>query len=119
MLAGCSSGGRTGVEGRVTYAGEPIAVGTITFIPTGGKGIKCGARIENGHYQVEPRFGPVPGPHRVEIHWAKPTGKKYQNEFKEVFDVTTEGLPAKYNTQSTLTATIKPGPNVFNFDLEK
>jgi len=119
LLTGCSSDGRTGVEGTVTYDGQPIPVGTITFLPVGEGGIKCGGRIENGHYEVEPRFGPMPGPHRVEIHWAQPTGKTYKNEFGEVFDVTREGLPDKYHSQSTLTATIKRGGNVIDFSLEK
>jgi hypothetical protein len=117
-LGGCSSSARTGVEGTVTFAGEAIAVGTITFVPIGEKGIKCGARIEKGRYHVEPQFGPVPGPHRVEIRWARPTGKKYKNEYGEVFDVTEEGLPGKYHEKSILTATIKSGKNVINFDLE-
>jgi len=118
-LTGCESGGRTGVKGTVTYAGQPLAVGTITFVPTGEKGIKCGGRIENGQYQIEPPFGPMPGPHRVEIRWTKPTGKKYKNEFGEVFDVTREGLPDKHHKQSTLTATIHAGMNVLDFNLEK
>jgi hypothetical protein len=117
--AGCSSDGRTGVEGTVTYDGQPLPVGTITFLPTGEKGVKCGDRIANGHYKIEPRFGPMPGPHRVEIHWAKPTGKKYKNEFGEVFDLTREGLPEKYNTHSVLTAVIQSGANTVNFGLEK
>jgi hypothetical protein len=119
VVAGCSSGDRVGVRGMVTYAGEPIAIGTITFLPTGEKGVKCGGRIENGRYEVEPRFGPMPGPHRVEIHWSRPTGQKYKNEFGEVFDKTQEGLPDKYHAKSILTATIEPGSNVFNYSLEK
>jgi len=116
---GCSSDSRVGVEGKVTYAGEPIAVGSITFLPTNEKGIKSGGVIANGAYKVEPRFGPNPGPHRVEIRWAKPTGKKYKNEFGEELDVRREGLPDKYHTNSNLTADIKPGVNVIDFNLEK
>ena len=102
------------MKGTVTYNGPPLAVGTITFVPTGKKGIKCGERIENGHYQIDPPFRPMPGPHRVEIRSDKPTGKKYKNEFGEVFDVTREGLPDKYHswkkTVSPLTAAIFPIP---------
>jgi hypothetical protein len=117
-LTGCS-GGRSGVEGLVTYGGEPIPIGTITFLPAGDKGIKCGGRIENGRYKVEAKFGPLPGPHRVEIRWAKPTGEKYKNEFGEVFDRTREGLPAKYHSESILTADIKSGMNKLDFNLDK
>jgi hypothetical protein len=118
-MLGCSSGDRVGVQGKVTYASEPLAVGSITFIPTSEKGIKCGGLIVNGAYTVEPKFGPVPGPHRVEIHWAKATGKKYKNEFGEEIDVRQEGLPDKYHVNSTLTADIKSGNNVIDFHLDK
>jgi hypothetical protein len=103
----------------VTYAGQPIPIGTITFLPADQKGIKCGGRIENGRYEIEAEFGPMPGTHRVEIRWAKPTGQKYKNEFGEVFDRTQEGLPDKYHAKSILTAEIKPGANTLDFNLDK
>jgi hypothetical protein len=116
---GCSGDRRVGVEGTVTYAGEPIAVGSITFLPTGEKGIKAGGLITDGRYKLEPQFGLNPGPHSVEIRWNKPTGKKYRNEFGEQFDQRAEGLPAKYHTNSTLTADIQAGHNVIDFHLAK
>jgi hypothetical protein len=118
-LGGCSSDHRFGVEGRVTYAGEPIELGSITFLPEDEKSIKGGGIIVKGQYKVEPSNGLNPGQHRVQIRWAKPTGKKYKNEFGEVLDVRQEGLPEKYHTKSSLTAVIKAGPNRINFDLEK
>lgn len=118
-LAGCTGDRRVGVEGEVRYAGEPIGIGTITFLPESDKGIKAGGRIANGRYKLDPEFGLMPGPHKVLITWAKPTGKKYKNEFGEEFDRTTEGLPDKYHKDSTLTADIKSGSNEVNFNLEK
>jgi hypothetical protein len=118
-VTGCSSGSQVGVEGKVTYAGEPLHFASITFLPADEKGIKAGGLIANGAYKIEPKYGPMPGPHRVEIRWQKPTGKKYKNEFGEELDVRREGLPDKYHTNSTLTKDIKPGNNVINFDLEK
>ena len=118
-VLGCSSDSRVGVTGMVTYLGEPVAVGTITFLPTAQNGIKSGGLIEKGAYKVEPQSGPQPGPHRVEIRWAKPTGKKFKNEFGEELDVRQEGLPDKYHANSTLTADIKAGANVIDFQLEK
>jgi hypothetical protein len=119
LASGCSSNGRVGVNGTVRYMGEPIGIGTITFLHRSAQGIKCGGRIAGGHSEIDPQFGPMPGLHRVEIHWAKPTGKKYRNEFNEEFDETREGLHEKYNKQSTLTATIKPGHNVIDFNLDQ
>jgi hypothetical protein len=116
-VSGCSPR-RVDVTGTVRYAGKPLPLGSIAFLPTSETGFKCGGRIENGVYKIEHRFGPAPGPHRVEVRWVKPTGKKYKNEFGEEFDVMTEGLPDKYHVNSTLTATVKPGANVIDFDLE-
>jgi hypothetical protein len=118
-LMGCSSNSRYGVEGRVTYAGEPLELGSITFLPEADQNIKGGGVIVRGHYKVEPYYGLNPGPHRVEIRWAKPTGKKYKNEFGEVLDVRKEGLIDKYHTKSTMSVTIRAGANTLDFDLEK
>ena len=115
----CSGNSRVAVAGLVTYDGEPIPIGSIAFLPVDEKGIKAGGRIENGRYKLEAEFGLMPGPHRVEIHWLKPTGKKYKNEFGEEFDRTQEGLPGKYHKDSVLTAEIKSGGNVIDFALEK
>src|SRR5436190_18496175 len=84
---GCSSSGAAAVEGKVNYGGEPIDVGTITFIPKSDAGIKTGGLIDNGAYRVDAKFGTAPGTHRVEIRWAKPTGKKSKNEFGEEIQV--------------------------------
>jgi hypothetical protein len=117
--AGCSSSGAAAVEGQVSYGGEPIDVGTITFIPKSEAGNKTGGLIDNGVYRVDAKVGPAPGTHRVEIRWAKPTGKKSKNEFGEEIQNRQEGLPEKYHNQSTLTAEIKPGKNVIDFALDK
>jgi hypothetical protein len=117
--AGCSSSGAAAVEGKVNYAGEPIDVGTITFIPKSDAGIKTGGLIDGGAYSVDAKVGPAPGTHRVEIRWARPTGKKSKNEFGEEIQVRQEGLPEKYHNQSSLTVEIKAGKNVIDFALEK
>lgn len=116
---GCSKEKGVALEGKVSYGGEPIDVGTITFVPTGGDGIKSGGLIENGNYKVDAKTGPGPGPHRVEIRWAKATGVKKKNEFGEEIQRRAEGLPEKFHDQSTLTAEIKPGKNVLDFELPK
>jgi hypothetical protein len=119
VAVGCSGDGRVGVEGKVSYGGEPIDVGTITFIPTSGQGVKSGGLIEKGSYKLEAKTGPSPGPHRVEIRWAKATGQTSKNEYGEDVAKRQEGLPDKYHAQSTLTADIKGGRNSIDFQLEK
>lgn len=117
--ASCSKESGVALEGKVSYGGDPIDVGTITFIPASGSGIKSGGLIENGNYKIDAKTGPGPGPHRVEIRWAKGTGRKTKNEFGEEIQTRQEGLPEKYHAASTLTAEIKPGKNVIDFALEK
>lgn len=72
MLSGCSSHGpeRYELSGRVTYDGQPIPAGVITFEPdavainatTIGE-----AEIQGGQYKTLPGKGVVGGPHTVFI----------------------------------------------------
>ena len=123
-LAGCGDPlNRQAVRGAVTYKGQPIAVGTITFSPldpalktTGGSAIK------GGQYQVAQQTGLSPGKYRVSL-----TGMD-----KEVLgptditapmpaakDMPKEILPPKYGPQSTLEAVVTSGgDNVFDYNLD-
>jgi hypothetical protein len=116
---GCSKSRGVALEGKVSYGGQPVDVGSIVFIPTGGEGISTGGLIEKGSYKVDAKIGPAPGPHRVEIHWKKGTGKKSKNEYGEEIERRQEALPERYHAESTLTADIKAGKNVIDFELEK
>ena len=42
-----------------------------------------------------------PGTYRVQIRWAKPTGEKKEAGYGQSPDVIAEGLPDKYNSNST------------------
>jgi hypothetical protein len=48
---GCGSA--TSVSGSVTYDGEPVADGWVTFLPSGGQGKEAGGKITAGKYRVE------------------------------------------------------------------
>jgi hypothetical protein len=115
-LAGCS--GKPAVSGTVSYKGEPVDDGGISFVPVGG-GAAAGAAIADGPYTVEPARGPAPGQYKVEIYWNKKTGKTVPTPGDQ--DVkkpeTKQAIPPKYNTQTQLTADIKPGRNVLDFNL--
>src|SRR5260370_28111548 len=77
--------GRTWVvSGEVTYEGQPVNDGTITFLPADGKGPSAGGPITQGKFEVQ---GLVPGPKVVEISAVKPInfarsseemGKRYE-----------------------------------------
>lgn len=73
-IGGCGPGGkgpkRYGVEGTVTFGGEPVPMGRIVFEPdpaAGNRGPVGMADIEAGRYATDRRFGAVGGPHVVVI----------------------------------------------------
>ena len=120
-LAGCGSNSPAAVEGTVTFNGAPIDNGSIGFTPIEGakpgEGTVGGA-IHDGKYAIPAESGPKPGKYKVEIHWFKagPKGKSGDADMGQ--GATTEGLPAKYNTATELTADIKSGKNNKPFDLK-
>jgi len=118
-LPGCGGTGQAEVDGAVTYDGRPVPAGAIAFVPLEGQGLSAGGTVLDGRYHVPAEVGPKTGKYRVEIRWAKPTGRKYRSETGAMLEVTEEGLPAKYNDKSELTADVKPGKNTIDFDLAK
>jgi hypothetical protein len=101
----------------VSYAGQPIQVGTIRFLIDDRPSAL--GRIEKGHYRIDVNGGVPVGTGRVEIEGFEETDKvifvgvggKTQREARPI-------VPAKYNRQSTLTTTITAGKvNEVNFEL--
>jgi hypothetical protein len=111
------------VSGRVTYKGEPLTQGTISFVPTDPARRSGNSRIRSdGRYDLqtaEPGDGAEVGEYRVII-----SGR----DAKLLDQVRAPGEPVKLETkipekyekadQSGLTATVKSGSNERNFDLE-
>lgn len=107
------------VEGAVTYDGETVTTGIMSFVPLDG-GTTTGAAVMKGRYRVIPESGLTAGKYRVEIRWSKPTGEKIKDAgYGQPTEVVAEGLPEKYNSQSVLTADVKAGANTIDFRLEK
>jgi hypothetical protein len=126
VLSGCGYGSsdRVPVQGKVTFDGQPVDNGIISFIPEGGSGGKSGhpqvnADIVGGNYKLESGKGPMPGKYRVEILWKKKTGRQVPTPGDEtaLMDETQQVLPPQYNTQSTLTADIEAKSNTKDFPL--
>ena len=123
LATGCGPGveGRYPVRGTITYNGEPIAAGSIVFVPLDSEGkvaIKAGGSIANGAYELPAQFGPHPGPHNVEIVWMKPTGRKLNFDGSSALvDELIDVMPAKFNKETVLMAEIISSANVFNFEL--
>jgi hypothetical protein len=126
--AGCG-GARDGlarepISGTVTFKGEPLKSGTISFTPIGSQaGVSSGGMISDGTFQVKRADGPIPGKYTVMIFATGARGaSKAPGEGSEpAAKVSTAvGLiPIKYNLKSELTAEVKSGgPNSYTFDLQ-
>ncbi len=108
-FCGCEpKDGFTAVKGTVTFDGEPLKEGYITFAPKGGAGTTSGAQIVDGKYEARV----TPGTLGVAITADKK--EKIENPTHEqiergITEVSVSFIPAKYNTQSTLEATVAEG----------
>jgi hypothetical protein len=122
LAGGCGPGdGRVSVFGTVTYQGKPVPAGAITFLTTvGAPGPVCGDMIRDGRYDVPKTKGILPGTYRVMISYPGPGGELTPEEIAVgVSPRAKELLPAKYNTETTLTAEVKAGQrNHLDFKLE-
>ena len=120
-IVGCGGSGprRYEVSGRVSFAGEKVAEGTIAFVPVEGtQGPKVGANIQQGQYHIDRNGGPVAGRYRVEITSYHRTGRKLPNLGGQmVVNEVVNSLPPKYSGEtSELVVEIKPGgKNIFDW----
>ncbi|HLJ92681.1 MAG TPA: hypothetical protein VKU02_05735 [Gemmataceae bacterium] len=67
LISGCGSG-TASVSGAVTYNGEPVGNGFITFLPADGKGPSAGGQIEDGRFAVD---NLIPGQKVVKVEAVK------------------------------------------------
>ncbi|MDY3552129.1 hypothetical protein R5W24_001209 [Gemmata sp. JC717] len=116
---GCGSGsGLTKVSGKVTYNGEPVKEGRILFRNTGGDQKAYSGAIADGTYQLECE----PGQMRVEVTASRVIPgkfKKGENGEPDPIPVAEMYIPAKYNSNSTLTAEVSGSSKEIPFDLAK
>ena len=124
LFAGCGGAKYSGdkrypVAGEATFEGQPIDLGSISLIPTGGKGLPSGGVITDGKYEVPEEKGPTAGTYRVEIHWLKRTGKKLRDaDTGEMYDERREALPHKLHTNSELSIEVPLPKNRHDFTLK-
>lgn len=121
LLVGCGDSNpleRQPVTGEILLDNVPIANGTIEFSPV-GEGTSSGAVLQEGKFEIPATKGLPPGDYLVRI--------SAYNEEAEAVDlpgesnkVAEELIPAKYNTESEITFTVKAdSENVFNLNVEK
>ncbi|HMO84410.1 MAG TPA: hypothetical protein PKC18_05740 [Lacipirellulaceae bacterium] len=123
LFSGCAEwrNSRKEISGSVSYRGEPISDGFITFIPLGDTpGSSTGAEVKNGEYSISASQGVARGgSYRVEIEALRSTGRSRAAPqglvplpagTKEVSYREMENyLPEKYHVESVLTATVGEG----------
>jgi len=122
VLAACAGcGTSTGtVSGQVTFKGQPIPKGTITFVPKEKKIRPAAGVIQNGKYSVEVPVGDVAI--AVNVPSMKPPVEKGKKPVKKVKGKKTEDedVSPKYkdSTTSGLTMTVIKGEQTKDIALE-
>jgi hypothetical protein len=125
VFAGCGGRSYKGdqrfpLEGAATFDGQPIDIGSISFVPVGGdKARACGGVIQDGKYAIPEEMGPTAGTYRVQMSWLKRTGKQLLDaESGEMYDQRVEALPDKFRDNSELTVEVPSPDNKHDFELK-
>ena len=105
---------REPVSGTVTLDGEPLAAGAIQFFPkqAGGVAVSGGSTVEDGQFSISREYGLVPGSYKVAINASESSNgdsKKKGQKSRKKSTSTKDIIPAKYNSETTLTAEIEKG----------
>ncbi len=134
-LPGCGDddglGKRLPVSGNVTYKGQPLASGSVSFIPEDPTiGRPASGAIEGGSYRMttmSPDDGVIPGKYRVTIGATdkldlgqEPAGGGMVDQavVAKAYQKAKSLIPAKYNDMNKSGLTVEvPGGN-YDFDLK-
>jgi len=137
-LGGCGGPSRpplAPVQGKITYGGQPVPQGVVTFYPKEGR--SATGRIQpDGTYCLttfEPGDGAVIGQHKVTIEAVRFTNigsppKSFEDEIRQAQEKTPPSshppephwlVPPRYAKRETtpLTFEVRPGQNIANFNL--
>ncbi|MFM9962748.1 MAG: hypothetical protein ACKV2Q_16180 [Planctomycetaceae bacterium] len=124
MALGCGSEPfqRGAVQGQITFDGQPVASGTITFVPIGASpGASASGEVVEGQFRILAKQGPSVGIHRVEVLAVRNNGQKEAGSpypAGTMVDDIEQYIPARYNHKSELQAEVKSGDNTINFQLK-
>lgn len=103
------------VKGWVKLDGKPVKLAMITFQPEKGRP-SIGHTDFDGNFElnyIADKKGAVIGNHKVRISTHKVEEIVESDERHEVPEL----IPEEYNTRSNLTASVEPGSNEINFEL--
>lgn len=118
-ICGCGRAGRPcSVQGTVTFNSAPIPKGAIRFVTEDGTPGNGGlGPITEGKFSVK-SDGMMAGKYLVVISGFEETGRKFKADANgPELNEERQYIPARYNSNSTLTVLLKPGANTEGFDL--
>jgi hypothetical protein len=121
FVSGCGNDNAPAkVTGTITMDGKPIVGAEVTFTPDDGTRMSQGNTDDQGRYEL--RFsaqavGAAVGTHRVSIRAASADDFVPPSRDSNDPPQPRETIPKKYNSETELTATLKSGKQVVNFDL--
>jgi hypothetical protein len=118
------------VRGKVTYNGQPVTSGSVTFTPIAGQGAATGqpatGQIESdGSYELttfNTGDGAILGQHAVTVHLGGQgsTPAKKANTGRIIYEMPKSPIPSKYASVSTtpLKHTVEAGSNTIDLPLK-
>lgn len=120
LSLGCSNEPkRYRLYGTVSYKGNPVKIGTISFFPEGSTAPGGGGAINEGKYDIPAAAGLLAGKYKVSISAPTTKGAEAGGDAPGMSGETKETLPAKYNSATTLTVEVGPGkPEEVPFNLD-
>lgn len=104
------------VTGGVSLDGQPVSGAIVDFAPASGRP-STGITDDLGRFELDysdTEKGAILGQHTVRIS----THRYVAQEDGSTTEIQ-ETIPAKFNTESTLSATVEAGENDLSFDLTK
>jgi len=125
---GCSKSdpyGREPVSGTVRFHGEPIPKANILFSNMDGQhDFDSGAMIQDGSFNIQREFGPIPGRYCARISLLQLAGGKEgpkealaPGAAKGGVGKTQQMIPAPYSTEGVIVDVRAGAPNQFDFDI--
>jgi hypothetical protein len=121
VVAGCGGATACRVSGNVTYNGQPVKMGVISFEPVRGQAQVHNAAIRDGRYETaEP--GIPPGSYLVRLtapDLEKSPPVPANAGPNDYVPPAVPLLPPAWHVQSQLTVELKLGNNVFHFSGNK
>jgi len=127
LVSGCGGSGAT-VSGMVTFEGEPVNNGRISFLPTDGKGPAEGAAIKDGRYRLDiltpgSKMVKIEAVKQVQVNWSSLEGQQAYEEAKAKGTLSalldTNDLISPDAIGNNQTVKVVSGKQTFDFELRK